>query len=463
MVRTRIAPSPTGFPHIGTIYQALFNFAWARKNSGNFIVRIEDTDRERFVEGAEGKFFEALDWFSLREDESPRRSGGYGPYRQSERLKVYSKYAEELVKKGGAYYCYCSKTRLEELHKKQIKEKKPTMYDKHCRDLTEEQLIEKKGGPFVVRLKVPENETISVKDEIRGVINFDSNLIEDSVLLKSDGYPTYHLAVVVDDYLMKITHVVRGEEWLSSYPKHTLLYKYFGWPMPSFFHTPTLRNIDKSKLSKRHGHANIDWYRNEGFLPEAILNFLGLLGWTHPEGLEEFSLYDFIDKFDLHNIRNVAPVFDITKLEWLNGVWIRKYSLEKLKEVLKKFYKDDSEIKEIFESKHSDLIIRLAQSRMRKLSDFKNLAIKPGEKEFSAKEKEIAKKLFSKLSDLEVKEWTEEKILETLRNFKNDEGASMKEIYFIITGREQGLPLIETMVRIEGRDQTLKKLQQKSS
>jgi len=463
MVRTRIAPSPTGFPHIGTIYQALFNFAWARKNSGNFIVRIEDTDRERLVEGAEKKIFEALDWFSLREDESPRRSGGYGPYRQSERLKIYSKYAEQLVEKGGAYYCFCSKKRLEELHKEQIKEKKPTMYDKHCRNLSEEELAQKKGGPYVIRLKVPESETISVKDEIRGIINFDSSLIEDSVLLKSDRYPTYHLGVVVDDYSMKITHVVRGEEWLSSFPKHILLYKYFEWPIPLFYHTPILRNPDKSKVSKRQGHANVDWYKDEGFLPEAILNFLGLLGWTHPDGLEEFSLYDFIDKFNLNNIRNVAPVFDITKLEWLNGVWIRKYSFEKLKEALEKFYKDDSSVKEIFESKHGDLLIRLAQSRMRKLSDFKDLAIKSPSKELSAKDKEIALKLFNKLSKLEVKQWNEEKILQTLRDIKNNEGISMKDIYFVITGREQGLPLIETMVRIEGRENILKKLQERSS
>ena len=193
-------------------------------------------------------------------------------------------------------------------------------------------------------------------------------------------------------------------------------------------------------------------------MPEAILNFLGLLGWTHPDGLEEFSLYDFIDKFNLNNIRNVAPVFDITKLEWLNGVWIRKYSFEKLKEALEKFYKDDSSVKEIFESKHGDLLIRLAQSRMRKLSDFKDLAIKSPSKELSAKDKEIALKLFNKLSKLEVKQWNEEKILQTLRDIKNNEGISMKDIYFVITGREQGLPLIETMVRIEGRENILNPL-----
>lgn len=461
-VRTRIAPSPTGSPHIGTVYQALFNFAWARRNRGNFIVRIEDTDRERFVEGAEGKIFEALDFFFLREDESPRKRGGYGPYRQSERLKIYQKYAEELVEKGGAYYCFCTKERLEELRKKQTEEKKPTMYDKHCLNLSKEEIKEKLGGVYVVRLKVPENKTISVKDEIRGFINFDSNLIEDSVLVKSDGFPTYHFAVVVDDYLMKITHVLRGEEWLSSFPKHTLIYDYFGWKKPLFYHTPLLRNPDKSKLSKRQGHANVDWYKEEGFLPEAILNFLALLGWTHPEGKDEFSLYEFIDKFDVGEIRTVAPIFDLTKLEWLNGVWIRKYSLEKLKELLQNFYKGDKEIEEVFESKHIDLLIRLAQSRMKKLSEFKGLVISSKEREYTKEEMEISKILFEKLSALDIKDWREANILETLRNLKNENGISMKAIYFVITGREQGLPLIETMVRVEGRDEILKKLKEKS-
>src|SRR3989344_6463208 len=271
-VRTRIAPSPTGFPHIGTIYQALFDFAYAKKNHGSFIVRIEDTDRERFVEGTEQKIYEALDFFGLSENESPRKEGEFAPYRQSERLEIYKTHAKELLKLGGAYLCFCSKERLLELHKKLESEKKPTIYDKHCRNLSQEE-VEKKlddEEPFVVRLKIPETQFVKVKDEIRGEINFETSLLEDAVLIKSDGYPTYHFASVVDDHLMEISHVVRGEEWLPSLPKHIVLYDYFKWEKPLFFHTATLRNPDKSKLSKRHGHANIDWYKEQGFLPEAI-------------------------------------------------------------------------------------------------------------------------------------------------------------------------------------------------
>lgn len=280
MVRTRVAVSPTGYPHIGTIYQALFDYAYARRNNGKFIVRIEDTDRERFVPDAQEKLFAALDWFHLSEDESPRKGGKFAPYVQSERLPIYQKYAEELIEKGHAYYCFCTKERLEEIRQKRQAAKMLLMYDKHCRYLSKED-IEKNlqaGLPKVIRLKVPENQTIIVHDEIRGDISFDSNLIDDQVLLKSDGYPTYHLAVVVDDHLMEVTDVVRGEEWLPSFPKQKLTYDFLGWQIPKFYHTADLRNPDHSKLSKRHGHTNVSWYQNEGYLPEAFLNYIALLG-----------------------------------------------------------------------------------------------------------------------------------------------------------------------------------------
>lgn len=460
-VRTRIAPSPTGFPHIGTIYQALFDFAYARKNQGSFAVRIEDTDRERFVEGAEEKVYEALDWFSLKEDESPRIGGRYGPYRQSERLEIYERYSQELLKLGGAYFCFCSKERLSGLHKKLESEKKPTVYDRHCRNLPKEEVEERieNKKPRVVRLKIPDEKLIKVKDEIRGEINFETSLIEDAVLVKSDGYPTYHFASVVDDHLMEISHVVRGEEWLPSLPKHIVLYNYFGWDHPLFFHTATLRNPDKSKLSKRHGHVNIDWYREQGFLPQAILNFLALLGWSHPEGKEEFDLPEFIKLFDLKDLKAVAPIFDITKLEWLNGVFIRGKKPDELKSMLQNFYKDDNELAPIFKSKNIDLLIGLAQTRMKKLSEFKELVLKKASsRELTAEEKQAGKLLYDELSKIEPASWMEDNILNVLRSLKDKEGVSMKTIYFIITEREQGLPLIETMVKIEGRDEVLKRL-----
>ena len=337
MVRVRIAPSPTGSPHIGTMYQALFNYSWAKKNNGRFFVRIEDTDRERFVEGAEEEIFNTLDWIGMPEDESPRRDGGYGPYRQSERLDIYKKYAEELLEKGGAYKCFCSKERLETLRSAQTQAKQPIMYDRKCRSLSQGELKENEGKLYVLRLKVPEEGKLIVRDEIRGNIEFDPFLIEDSVLIKSDGFPTYHFAVVADDHLMKVTHVIRGEEWLSSYPKHVMLYDFFGWEKPYFYHTPNLRNPDKSKLSKRHGHASVNWYRQQGFLPEAILNFLALMGWSHPQEKEEFDLLEFISLFDPKDLKPVGPIFDITKLEWLNGVYVRKLSSEDLRQRLMYF------------------------------------------------------------------------------------------------------------------------------
>lgn len=462
MVRTRIAPSPTGFPHIGTVYQALFNYSTARRNKGSFIVRIEDTDRARFVEGAEKKIFEALDWLSLSENESVRAGGELGPYKQSERLGTYQKFAKELVELGGAYYCFCTKERLDALRATQTGAKQPIMYDAHCRDLTKEEAEAKMNESHVLRLKIPQNQKFVVVDGIRGDIEFDLTLIEDSVLIKSDGFPTYHFAVVVDDHLMEITHVIRGEEWISSLPKHVILYDYFGWQKPLFYHTPNLRNPDKSKLSKRHGHANVDWYKDEGFLPEAILNFLALMGWSHPEQKEEFDLQEFIGLFDPKDLKPVGPVFDLTKLEWLNGVWIRKMPIEILKKRLEKFYKDDKEFSAIFDSKHIDLLIGLAQSRMKKLTEFRNLVNAPQkQRPFTEEEKESGMELLEVLEKINHTDWREDVILNHLKNFRDQNSVSMKTIYFLVTGKEQGLPLIETMVKIEGRDQILQSLKKR--
>lgn len=458
MVRTRIAPSPTGFPHIGTMYQALFNYSWSKRNGGSFVVRIEDTDQERFVEGAEEKIYEALDWLDFSEDESPRKKGEFAPYKQSERLETYKKYAEELVEKGNAYYCFCTRERLEALRAAQTAAKEPSMYDGRCRNLSKEEVELQKKDSHVIRLKIPQG-IIKVHDEIRGDIEFDSALIEDSILLKSDGFPTYHLAVVVDDHLMEITHVIRGEEWLSSSPKHVVLYDYFGWEKPLFYHTPNLRNPDKSKLSKRHGHANVDWYRQEGFLPEAIINFLALMGWSHPRQIEEFDLPEFIKLFDPKDLKPVGPVFDLTKLEWLNGAWIRKLPIEDLKKRLEKFYRSDQDFNSIFDSRHADLLIGLAQSRMKKLSEFKALINAPQkQREFTNEEKEKGRELFDVLNSINHTDWREDVILNHLKNFRDQSEVSMKVIYFLITGREQGLPLIETMVKIEGREQILENL-----
>jgi glutamyl-tRNA synthetase len=458
MVRTRIAPSPTGYPHIGTMYQALFDWAFAKKNNGVFFVRIEDTDRARLVEDAEEKIFAALDWFGLGENESPRKGGPYAPYRQSERLETYEKYAKELLEKGGAYYCFCTKERLEEVHSAQEKEHKATMYDKHCRNLSKDEVQQKlkEGVPYVIRLKIPENTDIVVKDEIRGEIHFDSNLIEDTVLMKSDGYPTYHLAsAVVDDHLMQTSHLVRGEEWLSSLPKHWVLYDYFGWEKPFFFHTPVLRNPDKSKLSKRQGHTNVSWYQEEGFLPEAILNYLAQLSWSHPEGKDIFSLDEFISLMDLKDIKPVGPIFDIVKLSWLNGQYIQNLELKALNLKLKEFYKGDPEVLSILDSASADQLLELAKTRMKTLKEFKELVI-PIKAELTPEEKEVASVFRQKLEA--ITDWNKDAILHIVREVIKEKKIKGSMLYKVITGYEHGLPLPESL-EILGKQKTLQRLE----
>lgn len=330
-VRTRIAPSPTGFPHVGTLFQALFDFVYARQHDGQFLIRIEDTDRERLVDGAETAIFQALDYFDLKPDEGPIYGGTHGPYRQSERLPIYHQHAQDLIKDGHAYYCFCTPERLETVRRQKQKLDQPPMYDGHCRHLDPKTAKERaKTEAHVIRLKVPQDETISFIDLIRGEISFASNTVDDQVLIKSDGFPTYHLGVVVDDHLMEISHIVRGEEWISSTPKHVLLYRYFGWDLPAIIHTPLLRNPDRSKLSKRHGHASVEWYIKAGYLKEAVLNFLATRVWNHPEGKEVFGLDELIKHFKWEAMHIQGPIVDLNKLDWYNQQWLKSLSDEEL-------------------------------------------------------------------------------------------------------------------------------------
>lgn len=450
MVRTRIAPSPTGYPHIGTIYQALFDFATAKKHEGKFIVRIEDTDRARFVEGAEEKVFGALDWFRLQENESPRKGGQFAPYRQSERLETYKVYAKKLVADGKAYYCDCSPERLNEVRQKLQAEKKTPMYDGHCRELN------KTAG--VIRLKVLPSEKYTWEDGIRGTMSFQTSneqgypLIDDQVLMKSDGFPTYHLAVVVDDHLMQITHVVRGEEWISSTAKHFLLYKYLNWELPHYFHTPLLRNPDKSKLSKRHGHTDVTWYLEEGFLPEAILNFLALMGWTHPEEKEIFSLEEFIKLFDLKDIRAVGPIFDLTKLTWMNQQYIQMKSDEELKHIITDYYPETKNLPEETVTK----LIPLIKTRMKTLKEFASLTTvffsEPQFQTLSREEKEIASALESALQS--VDQWMGDTLFETMKSVMSEQSVKMPLFYKLFLGVERGLPLPQ-ILEILGKERSL--------
>jgi len=327
MVRTRLAPSPTGDPHVGTAYQALFGYVWARANGGKFILRIEDTDRERSTKASEAAILESLKWIGITWDEGPDLGGDFGPYRQSDRLDIYRQHIETLVTEGHAYPCFCSRERLDEVRKKLVLEKAPNRgYDRKCRDIPPGEARNRiaAGEPHVIRMKVPLKGECHFRDLLRGDIEKDWASIDDQIIMKADGFPTYHLAVVVDDHLMEISHIIRGEEWINSVPKHVLLYDYFGWEPPVYCHLPLLRNPDKSKLSKRKNPTSINYYRKAGYLPETLLNYLGMMGWHMPDGSEKFSVQQMIDNFKLEDISLGSPVFDRTKLRWLNGRYIRE-------------------------------------------------------------------------------------------------------------------------------------------
>lgn len=325
-VRTRIAPSPTGDPHVGTAYIALFNLCFARQHGGQFILRIEDTDAVRSTRESETAILESLNWLGLHWDEGPDVGGPKGPYRQSERSEIYRVHAEKLLAAGHAFECFCSSERLETLRKRQLAEKGRFGYDGHCLSLTPEECAERKraGEPFVIRMKIPATGVCVVNDLLRDPVSIEWQQVDMQVLVKADGLPTYHLANVVDDHLMEITHVMRGEEWITSAPKHLLLYQYFGWQPPVLCHLPLLRNPDKSKLSKRKNPTSIGYYRRMGYLPEALLNYLGMMGWTMPNGEEKFTLDEMAKNFDVRRVSLGGPVFDLAKLSWLNGRYIRE-------------------------------------------------------------------------------------------------------------------------------------------
>lgn len=325
-VRTRIAPSPTGDPHVGTAYVALFNMAFAHSQGGEFLLRIEDTDQARSTPESEKAILDALHWLGLEWNEGPDNGGPKGPYRQSERSEIYQKYAQQLLDSGHAFRCFCSPEVLDEMRSAQIANKEPVGYDGRHMHLSDNEVASRmaKGESYVIRMKVPREGTCNFNDMLRGEISIDWAQIDYQVLLKADGMPTYHLANVIDDHLMEISHVIRGEEWINSAPKHILLYQYFGWEMPVFCHLPLLRNVDKSKLSKRKNPTSILFYQRMGYLPEALLNYLGRMGWSMPDEREKFSLAEMLEVFDIERVSLGGPVFDVEKLSWLNGMWIRE-------------------------------------------------------------------------------------------------------------------------------------------
>ena len=386
MVRVRYAPSPTGSPHVGNIRTALFNYLMARKHGGVFIVRIEDTDQTRQVDDALDDILESLRWLGITWDEGPEVEGPYAPYFQSQRLKIYKQVCEELIKKGSAYRCFCTPEDLEKMREYQRINKLPQMYDRRCRKKTVNEAgnLVSKGIPYVIRLAMPLEGKIVFEDAIRGRVEYESSLVDDQVLLKSDGWPTYHLANVVDDYLMKVSHVIRGEEWISSTPKHVVLYDAMGWEKPTFVHAPVIKGPDGAKLSKRHGDTRCLDYREKGYLSEAVANFIALIGWSPGGDRELMTLKEMEDLFSIEGIQPSAGVFDITKLQWMNGHYIRQLTPEKLYETVKEFHektKDEDYRKlqsqeiltKAFEKYPKEYLVRafvLEQERVKLLSEF---------------------------------------------------------------------------------------------
>lgn len=463
-VRVRIAPSPTGDPHVGTAYVALFNRTWARRNGGQFLLRIEDTDRARSNAESERQIFESLKWLGLTYDEGPDVGGPVGPYRQSERVDIYPKHAKELVEKGAAYYCTCTAERLEAVRKAQMAAKLSPRYDGHCRNLPTSELKKQidAGAPWVIRLKVPSEGECRFKDVVRGEVVFAWDQIDDQILIKSDGWPTYHLANVVDDHLMGITHVIRAEEWISSTPKHIKLYEVFGWQPPVWCHVPLLRNKDKTKISKRKNPTSLIWYRDQGYLPEALVNFLALMGFSMPGGVEIFAPAEMEKEFSIDKINAGGPVFDMQKLDWMNGQYIRKMPVDELAKRLESYGaagKDPALVKRI---------VPLIQDRLRVLSDWNELTsfffsddIRHDPATLAAKKQtpaEAAALLAAAREALQSCEWTHAAIEARLRDLATAKNVKAGDLFMpvrvAVTGKTATPPLTETM-EVLGRERCL--------
>ena len=469
-VRVRIAPSPTGDPHVGTAYIALFNFCFARKSGGQFILRIEDTDRTRSTRESEEAILRALRWVGLSWDEGPDVGGAYGPYRQSERSDIYQEHAELLLEKGKAYRCFCTAERLAAVREEQKRAKKTAGYDGLCRTIgRDDSAARAKGGePFVVRLAMPKEGKTQFVDKLRGPLEFDNAQVDDQVLLKSDGFPTYHLANVVDDRLMKITHVIRAEEWISSTPKHVVLYQSFGWPEPEWIHMPLLRNADKSKISKRKNPVSLDYFRDTGILPECLLNFLGLMGWSFGGDREKFTLAEMIDVFSWDRVSLGGPVFNLEKLSWLNGLYIRDLPSHELVRRLRGWLLSDEHLMRITE---------LVRERIRRLDEFVpatefffsgDLDYAPVLKDLIPKGKtgrEVASMLSELVDAYDAMRgpFVAPAVEAATRAFAEEKAVPTKELFMVLrvvaTGRTASPPLFETM-QVLGKEITRRRIRQ---
>ena len=454
-VRVRFAPSPTGHPHLGNIRTALFNWLFARHNNGVFILRIEDTDQARKVEGATENIMSGLKWLGLDWDE--------GPYFQSQRLDMYQKYARQLVDESKAYYCFCQPERLDKMRQEQMARKLPPGYDRHCRELVEAQIEaeKRKGTVPVVRFKSPLKGKTAVTDLIRGEVVFENSTLDDFVLLKSDGYPTYHLANIVDDHYMYISHVLRAEEWLSSTPRHVLLYRALGWQPPHFAHLPMILGPDKSKLSKRHGATAINEYQEQGYLPEAMINFLALLGWSLDDKTEIMTVEEIIKNFSIERVSKTAAVFNIAKLEWMNGMYIRALSPRELCDRSLPFVERalPPAVKRPIDAGYMESIAPLVQERAKTLSEVPSLV----DFFFAATVEYDRELLWGKLDSKQASDilgksiaalektlaWDAQQLEAAIRPLAEELGLKAGPFFGVlrvaITGRSASLPLFQTM------------------
>ncbi|MCY3885725.1 MAG: glutamate--tRNA ligase [Gammaproteobacteria bacterium] len=456
-VRTRLAPSPTGDPHLGSAYAALFNRAFAKRNGGQFILRIEDTDRTRNSVESEAAIFDALRWLGLDWDEGPDVGGDKGPYRQSERTAIYKEYIAKLISVGGAFHCFCSKERLDELRRDQMQRGATPKYDGKCLALDSGEIDERiaRGDSHVIRLGVPDKGECRFVDGVRGEITIPWSQVDMQVLIKSDGFPTYHFASTVDDHLMGISHIFRGEEWISSFPKHQLIYRYFGWDMPLHYHLPLLRNPDQSKMSKRRNATSINYYRRCGFLRESLLNYLATMGWSMPEEREKFSMEEFYGEFNPERLSPRGPVFDIEKLSWLNGLYIRELTSEELKERVFDW---------AFGGNRLDRLLSLVRERSERFDDLFRQAdyilgdrIELKEEDFEHRNlelDEIRKILhFVNKSLEELEEWNRDNLYESLNLLSKSMSLKFRDflgpIFVAVSGRTVTLPLFDSLELLE--------------
>lgn len=464
-IRTRIAPSPTGFPHVGTAYIALFNLCFAKQHGGEFILRIEDTDQLRSTPESEKMILDSLRWLGLNWSEGPDIGGKHAPYRQSERMDIYKKYALELVEKGHAFYCFATAEELDQMRAEQQARGETPKYDGRGLLLSEDEVKQRlaNGEPHVIRMKVPTEGVCKFNDMLRGEVEIPWSQVDMQILLKTDGLPTYHLANVVDDHLMEITHVIRGEEWIPSAPKHQLLYQYFGWQMPVLCHMPLLRNPDKSKLSKRKNPTSINYYKDIGVLPEALLNYLGRMGWSMPDEREIFSLNEMIEHFDIQRVSLGGPIFDVDKLHWLNGQYIKNMSPENLLNTLLSWQGSRDKLLDI---------VTAIQPRINLLSEAVNWSAfyfnhMPNitAEQFESKKltpEQVRQSLQFAIWRLEsLFTWNNDTVSKTLMDLANQMGVKLRDFmptFFIaIAGSTSSTPVMQSMVTI-GPDVTFARL-----